>query len=104
LSVRSHSADTESVRNAKTGQGWLDHLRILTWLLVDPASTKALRMAAAAWWPLVWLMLHVRVALFGPQRRSRLKTLARAPVRELAHARRLAGGFRGAERAFYFPP
>jgi glycosyltransferase involved in cell wall biosynthesis len=92
LSVRSHSADTESVRNAKTGQGWLDHLRILTWLLVDPASTSAVRMSAAAWWPLVWLTLNMQVALFGPQRWSRLKTLARAPARELAHARRLAAG------------
>jgi glycosyltransferase involved in cell wall biosynthesis len=92
LSVRSHSADTQSVRNAKTGQSWLDHLRILTWLLVDPASTRAVRMSAAAWWPIVWLTLHVQVVLFGPQRWSRLKTLARAPVRELAHARRLAVG------------
>jgi glycosyltransferase involved in cell wall biosynthesis len=90
LSVRSHSADVESVRNAKTGRGWLDHLRILTWLIVDPASTGAIRVYAAAWWPLVWFMLHVQVALVGPQRWSRLKALARAPVQEFARARRLA--------------
>ena len=90
VSVRSHSANTESVRNAKTGRGWLDHLRILTWLLVDPASTMAIRMSAAAWWPLVWLALHVQAGLFGPQRWSRLKILAWAPVREFARARRLA--------------
>lgn len=47
-------------------------------------------MFAAAWWPLVWLGLHLQVALSGPQRWSRLKTLAQAPVQELAHARRLA--------------
>ena len=90
LSVRTQSTGTESVRNAKTGRSWLDHLRILTWLMVDPASTRRIRVFAAAWWPLVWLGLHLQVALSGPQRWSRLKTLAQAPVQELAHARRLA--------------
>jgi glycosyltransferase involved in cell wall biosynthesis len=89
LAVRTHSVGTESVHNAKTGRGWLDHLRILTWLMVDPASTMAIRVLAAAWWSPVWLALGLQVALFGPQRWSRLKTLARAPVQELAHARRL---------------
>jgi glycosyltransferase involved in cell wall biosynthesis len=90
LAVRTHSVGTESVHNAKTGRGWLDRLRILTWLMVDPASTRAIRAYAAAWWPLVWLRLHLEVAVSGPQRWSRLKTLARAPVQEFAHARRLA--------------
>jgi glycosyltransferase involved in cell wall biosynthesis len=90
LSVRTQSLDTESVRNARTGRSWLDHLRLLTWLIVDPASTRAIRLCAAAWWPLVWLDLNLKAALSGPQRWSRLKTLARAPVREFAHARRLA--------------
>jgi glycosyltransferase involved in cell wall biosynthesis len=90
MAVRVQSLDTESVRNAKTGRSWLDHLRVLTWLVVDPASTRAIRMRAAAWWSLVWLRLNLQVAMFGPQRWSRLKTLARAPVREFAHARRLA--------------
>jgi hypothetical protein len=95
LSVRSQSVNTETVRNAKSGRSWLDHLRILTWLTVDPASTKAIRMFAAAWWVHVWLMLHLRVALFGPQRWLRLKILALAPVEEFARARRLAARFRG---------
>ena len=95
LSVRAQSADTESARNAKTGRGWFDHLRILTWLMVDPASTKAIRLFAAGWWSLVWLALHLQVVLFGPQRWLRLKTLARAPVAELTHARRLAAPLRG---------
>jgi len=90
LSVRNHSGDTESVRNATTGRSWLDHLRILTWLMVDPASTRAIRVLAAAWWSPVWLALYWQVALFGPQRWSRLKTLARAPVHEFARARSLA--------------
>ena len=90
LSVRTQSGDTESARNAKTGRSWLDHLRILTWLMVDPASTRAIRVFAAAWWSPVWLALHLRVALFGPQRWSRLKTLTQAPVREFSLAHRLA--------------
>lgn len=89
LAVRVQSVDTESVRNARTGRSWLDHLRVLTWLVVDPASTRTIRMRAAAWWSLVWLGLNLQVAVFGPQRWSRLKTLARAPVQEFAHARQL---------------
>jgi GT2 family glycosyltransferase len=90
LAVRVQSEDTETVRNAKTGRSWLDHLRVLTWLTVDPASTRSIRVFAAAWWSPVWLGLCWQVAVFGPQRWSRLKTLARAPVQEFAHARRLA--------------
>ncbi len=89
LSVRTQSLNTESVRNAKTGRGWLDHLRILSWLTVDPASTRVIRLLAAAWWPLVWLVLSVQAVLSGPQRWRRLKTLARAPVQEFAQARQL---------------
>ena len=46
LSVRTQSTATESVRNAKTRRNWLDQLRILTWLIVDPASTTAIRTSA----------------------------------------------------------
>ncbi len=90
LSVRSHTAGTETVRNVTTGRGWLDHLRILTWLIVDPASTAPVRAIARVWWLLLWLALHVQAAVLGPQRASRLKTLARAPVHEFSRARRLA--------------
>jgi glycosyltransferase involved in cell wall biosynthesis len=90
LSVRTQTADTESVRNAKTRRNWLDQLRILTWLIVDPASTRVIRFIARVWWLLIWLALHLQVAVFGPQRKLRLKTLAAAPVQEFAHARRLA--------------
>jgi glycosyltransferase involved in cell wall biosynthesis len=90
LSVRTQSTATESVRNAKTRRNWLDQLRILTWLIVDPASTTAIRTSARAWWLLDWLALYLAVSVFGPQRRSRLKTLTQAPVQEFAHARRLA--------------
>ena len=90
LSVRTQSIGTESVRNTKARRNWLDQLRILTWLIIDPASTTAIRVMAAAWWLLIWLALYLGVAVLGPQRWSRLKTLAQAPVREFAHARRLA--------------
>lgn len=90
LSVRVQSVGTETARNARSGRSWLDQLRILTWLMVDPASTGTIRAIAATWWPLVCLKLYLQVALFGPRRWSRLKTLARAPVQEFAHARRLA--------------
>jgi glycosyltransferase involved in cell wall biosynthesis len=90
LAVRVQSLDTETVRNAKSGRSWLDHLRVLSWLVVDPASTRTIRIYAAAWWSVVWLALSLRVVLFGPQRWSRLKTLARAPVQEFSHARLLA--------------
>ncbi|BBX73786.1 glycosyltransferase family 2 protein [Mycobacterium shinjukuense] len=90
LSVRTQTVGTESVRNAKTRRNWLDQLHILTWLIVDPASTTVIRNLARAWWLVTWLTLHLVVAVLGPQRWSRLKTLARAPVHEFTHARRLA--------------
>jgi hypothetical protein len=90
LSVRTTSAHTESVLNARSRRDWLDQLRVLTWLIVDPASTRAIRLAAGAWWIFLWLLLFALVTLLGPQRRSRLKTLVRAPIDEFGHARRLA--------------
>ncbi|MEY8016701.1 glycosyltransferase family 2 protein [Mycobacterium servetii] len=89
LSVRSHSGGTETTRNVTTRRWWLDHLRILTWLIVDPASPAGVRVMSAVLWPPAWLVAVGEVTLFGPQRWSRLKILARAPYREFAHARRL---------------
>ena len=89
LSVRNHTVATESMRNLMARSNWLDHLRILTWMIVDPASTTGIRMMAALWWLVTWLMLPVKIALSGPQRWSRLRTFAQAPVSEFALARRL---------------
>jgi glycosyltransferase involved in cell wall biosynthesis len=89
LSVRSHTAGTESLRMVKTRRSWLDHLRILTWMIVDPASPTVIRIIAGVWWLPAWLVLPLQVAVFGPQRWLRLKALVLAPVREFAHARRL---------------
>ncbi len=87
LSVRTHTASTESMRIVKVGRNWLDQLRILTWLIIDPASPTSIRIIAGIRWPLTWLVLPFRVLVFGPERRSRLKTVACAPVSEFARAR-----------------
>ncbi|BCO58014.1 hypothetical protein MINTM005_32580 [Mycobacterium intracellulare] len=88
LSVRHHTATTESANITKSHRHWLDQLRILTWMIVDPASTRAVRAAATPWWALVWLGLLFKVTAFGPQRSSRLKALLVAPASEFARARR----------------
>lgn len=87
-SVRYHTADTETARIKGAQRHWLDQLRILTWMVVDPASTPLIRIIAAVWWLARWLTLVIAVSTLGPQRRPRLKTLARAPVHEFARARR----------------
>lgn len=88
LSVRTHSAATETTKVMNTRRYWLDQLRILTWLTIDPASPAAVRVLAALWWLPAWLWLTLEAAAFGPQRWFRLKTAAVAPVREFARARR----------------
>ena len=88
LSVRSHTAATETTRVMSTRRYLLDQLRVLTWMLVDPVSPIVIRILAALWWFPAWVSLAVEVAVFGPQRWSHLKTLALAPFRELGHARR----------------
>ncbi|WP_293044748.1 glycosyltransferase family 2 protein [Mycobacterium sp.] len=88
LSVRHHTASTESANITKAHRHWLDQLRILTWMVVDPASTVAVRAAALPWWLLAWLGLLLKVTVFGPQRSSRLKTLLAAPAGEFRRARR----------------
>ncbi|CQD22868.1 glycosyl transferase family protein [Mycobacterium europaeum] len=98
LSVRHHTATTESANITKAHRHWLDQLRILTWMIVDPASTFAIRVAASGWWVVRWLTLLIAVSVSGPQRRSRLKTLAAAPVSEFARARQFRNGLVHASR------
>jgi glycosyltransferase involved in cell wall biosynthesis len=90
LSVRSHSVGTTTLSIVKARRHWLDHLRILTWLIVDPASPSVVRVSAKVWWRLKWAVMCLQVAVFGPERRSRLKLLADARVTEFARARQLA--------------
>ena len=88
LSVRYHTATTETAQIKGAHRHWLDQLRILTWMIVDPASTKAIRIVAIPWWFARWLTLLVSVTALGPERQSRLKILMRAPINEFAQARR----------------
>lgn len=88
LSVRHHTATTESANITKAHRHWLDQLRILTWMIMDPASTGLVRAAATPWWLLAWLGQLIRVTLSGPQRYLRLKTLFAAPFSEFVRARR----------------
>ncbi|WP_276207064.1 glycosyltransferase family 2 protein [Mycobacterium alsense] len=90
LSVRIHSAGTTTLSIVKARRNWLDHLRILTWLIVDPASPRVVRTTARVWWVLKWAVMWLGVAVLGPERRSRLKLLADAPTTEFARARQLA--------------
>ena len=90
LSVRTHTAGNTTSHNMNTRRNWLDHLRVLAWLIVDPASPPVVRNTARMWWFLIWLKTYLTVVLLGPERRSRLETLANARVTELAHARKLA--------------
>ena len=71
---------------------WLNQLRILTWMIMDPASPPDIRVIAGMWWPLAWLGRAVYFGIRGPDRWSRLKILALAPYREFAHARQLRHG------------
>lgn len=90
LSVRCHTPFT--ARYLATRAWWLDRLRILTWMIVDPASPAIIRIISGLWWLPVWLQRAVEVVIFGPDRWSRMKTLVLAPFREFAHARRLRDG------------
>lgn len=91
LSVRTHTATTESARNLTMRRYWLDQLHILTWLAVDPASSAAVRTLAYLWWLPAWLSL-LQAVVWGPQRWASLRTFSQAPFREIARAR----GFRRA--------
>lgn len=71
LSVRRHTAATETTRVMATRRNVLDRQRILTWLIVDPLSPNSVRSAAALWWIPAWLAMIVEVAVLGPQRRTR---------------------------------
>lgn len=89
LSVRSHRTESETKNILATRRWWLDQLRVLTWMLVDPSSPGIVRVIAATWWPPTWVRLAREVAFYGPNRWPRMKTILAAPFREFSHARRL---------------
>lgn len=89
LPVRQHTAVSATNRNITTRRSWLDHIHVLTWMIVDPASPVGIRLIARLWWLPTWLALILEVAVLGPNRQARMKTLALAPFDEFARARRL---------------
>jgi glycosyltransferase involved in cell wall biosynthesis len=88
FSVRTHTTATETAKVMNTRKYWLDQLRILTWLTVDPESPIAIKVIAAMWWLPAWFHLSLEAAVLGPRRWYRLKTSALAPTREFGRARR----------------
>ncbi len=95
LSVRTHSTATTSSHNVSTRKYWLDQIHILTWLIMDPASTGRVRAIAGLWWPHAWLSL-TQAVVWGPQRWLEFKTFASAPSREFRRARQLRSAIRAA--------
>ena len=89
LSVRSHTATTATRSIAATRRSWLDSLRVLMWMIQDPASPIAIRIIAAVWWVPRWIAVALESAMLGPDRWSRMNILARAPFREFALARQV---------------
>nr|WP_255403465.1 glycosyltransferase family 2 protein [Mycobacterium sp. E1386] len=94
LSVRSHTATTETKRIATDRRYWLDQLRVLSWMIVDPASPTMVRIMSVVWWFPVWLARTLETVIYGPDRLSRLKTLILAPVCEFANALRLRAAYK----------
>ncbi|PJE19006.1 MAG: hypothetical protein CK429_01445 [Mycobacterium sp.] len=88
LSVRSHTAATESARNLSMRRYWLDQLRILTWLTMDPSAPAGTRIIASLWWLPAWLSL-LQAVLWGPERWYCFRTFCLAPLREFSRARQL---------------
>lgn len=94
-SVRCHTAATASARNKALGRDWLDQLRVITSMIVDPSAPRRIRAVNMVWWVPVWLRTVAEAAVLGPQRLSRVKESSEAPFREFARARRVftdAGG------------
>lgn len=91
VSARHHTCATESVRNKSVRRDWLDQLRVITSMVVDPASPPIIRLTSLAWWFPIWLRTGVEGVALGPQRSQRLRAAALAPFTEFARARRTFG-------------
>lgn len=87
LSVRSHTAATETTRLMAARRNLLDQHRILTWMILDPAAPPGVRLTAAAWWLPAWLAMLIEVAILGPQRWRHVKAMVAALFGEFRRAR-----------------
>jgi glycosyltransferase involved in cell wall biosynthesis len=97
LSARCHTAATESVRNKSGRRDWLDQLRVITSMVVDPAAPPLIRTISLLWWFPIWLRVMVEGVVIGPNRWSRLKTAVSAPFGEFGRARRMFAGSHSVE-------
>lgn len=88
LSVHSYTPSTATARIVGARKDWLDRLRILTWLIVDPASPKIVRSRAKLWWRAVWLKSIMSCAVSGPAKRQRVRYLLSARDAEFRIAER----------------
>jgi hypothetical protein len=86
-SVRSHTAATATVSNRKLRRDWLDQLRVITSMVVDPAAPPVVRVLSSLWWVPTWFRVGLENVAMGPERYARLKAWAAAPVREFSTAR-----------------
>jgi glycosyltransferase involved in cell wall biosynthesis len=92
LSARCHTSATESVRNKAIRRDWLDQLRVLASMSVDPAASSRIRMVSRLWWFLIWPRVVVEGVALGPNRYAHLKESVSAPFDEFARARRVFAG------------
>jgi glycosyltransferase involved in cell wall biosynthesis len=88
LSVHSYTARTATACIVGARKDWLDRLRILTWLTMDPASPRTVRSRARIWWRIIWLRNMLESAILGPSRWTRVKYLGSARIHESEGARR----------------
>jgi glycosyltransferase involved in cell wall biosynthesis len=87
LSVHAYTADTATAHIVGARKDWLDRLRILTWLTMDPASPGTVRSQARIWWRLIWLRNILECGILGPSRWARVRYLASARIHESEGAR-----------------
>lgn len=87
LSARCHNGDTESARNKAIRRDWLDQLRVITSMVVDPSAPPLIRVVSLVWWFLIWPRVVVEGVALGPERYAHLKASVSAPFCEFASAR-----------------
>jgi hypothetical protein len=56
-------------------------------MVVDPAAPTTIRVLSLLWWIPTWLRVGVENMVLGPDRYTRLKAWAAAPIHEFAIAK-----------------
>lgn len=81
-SVRSHTAATATVSNRALSRDWLDQLRVITSMIVDPAAPLVIKGLSLLWWFPTWLRIGVENVALGHDRLARSKAWVAAPYHE----------------------